>query len=220
MKYGSEYDKRMLRVCGHGDAYSFAYTNQKQRLQQELQAGRTLCEDCKAEIRTVLDLCALGQVRDPLSFSRTQRLPDLLGTPSQVKFGLGVRAKLASKLFCVMAASEQSDTALPKAVHYAIRLLFSIQSSIYWLDHREEFGTAAWLIRECEILLRTTDTLCGSLPDASPYAYWLKKDQRVATSARTNSRASAKSAKSARSPGVHSANVPQLRDKLAVSANI
>jgi hypothetical protein len=217
MKYGSEYDKRMLRVCGHGDAYSFAYTNQKQRLQQELQAGRTLCEDCKAEIRKVLDPCALGQVCDPLSFSRTQRLPELLGTPSQVEFGLAVRARLASKLFCVMAVSEQSNTALPKAVHYAIRLLFSIQSSRYWLDHRDEFWTAAWLIRECEILLRTTDTLCGPLPDASPYAYWVKKDQRVATSARTNSRASAKSA---RSPGVHTANVPQLRDKLAISANI
>lgn len=217
MKYGSKYEKHMLRVCGHGDTYSFAYTNQKQRLHQDLHAGRTLCEVCNAEIRRVLDLCATGQVYDPLSNARAQRFPELLGTPSQVKFGLAVRAKLATKLFCVMAASECSDTTLPKAVHYAIRLLFSIQSSRFWLDHREELGTAAWLIRECEILLRSTDTLCGPLPGASPYAYWMRRNQRVATSARANSRAFAKTTPALSS---HSANVTQFRDKPGISPNI
>lgn len=217
MKYGSEYDKRMFRVCGHGDAFSFAYTNRRQRFQQELQASRTLCADCRAVIKEVLELCANGQVCDPRGASRAERLPDLIGTVSQINFASGVRATIASQLFCVMASSEQPGSRLPKAVHYAIRLLFSVQSSKFWLDHRAEFATASWLIRECETLLRVTDSLCGPLPDSSPYAYWLKKDPRVAASARTNSRGALKPATAAEAIP---ANVPPVRDKLPATVNI
>ena len=216
MKYGTEYDKRTLRVCGHGEMFGFSYTNQKQRYQQQLNASRTLCNECKSAIRDVLERCANGQVCDPRSQARNERLPELLGTAGQVSFASSVRDRKASQLFGVMAALEQPGTQVPMAAHYAIRLLFSIPRAKFWLDHREELGTSAWLTRECEILLRTTDTLCGPLPDSSAYAFWMKQNTKVAASARSNARA----AITREEVPVIAPNPPQARDGLTLTVTI
>lgn len=216
MKYGTEYDKRTLRVCGHGEMFGFSYTNQKQRYQQQLIASRTLCNECKAAIRDVLERCANGQVCDPRNQARNERLPELLGTAGQVSFASSVRARMASQLFCVMAVIEQPGTQVPMAAHYAIRLLFSIPRAKFWLDHREELGRSAWLTRECEILLRTTDTLCGPLPESSAYAFWMKQSAKVAASARSNARDAINSDEV---PGI-APNASQPRDGLTLSVPI
>lgn len=182
MKFGTEFQKRVLRACDHQEVFEFAYSNQRMRAEQEVRASRTICGTCRLAIQEMVANVALTPAQNEAMW--LARLPELTGKPSQVAWAKSVRAKAGKFFFPLLDHVGTCDVMPGSAVRTVLRLLFSIQSSGFWIDAKADLMNQSWLVKEVEMLARNSDSFCAPVPVFSAYGYWKKARPDFIESAR------------------------------------
>jgi hypothetical protein len=182
MKFGTEFEKLVLRACGHREAFGFGYVNQKQRYQQEVRAALTICGPCRLSIQTIsAEACA-----KPCSSAEnlSKRLPELLGREAQVRWADSIRKKACAYYFPLLEVVTSSSVQPNTGIRNILRLLFSIQSASFWIDSRSDLMTSGWLVAEVEMLVRGSDFGAQPPGKSSAYGYWRRIKPELLSSAR------------------------------------
>lgn len=189
MKFGTEFQKRVLRACNHQEIFEFAYSNQRMRAEQEVRASRTLCGQCRLAIQELVASHASGACLNESMWN--DRLPELIGAPSQIKWANSIREKAGRYYFPLLEHAGAAREMPLSGVRSALRLLFSIQSSRFWIDARGDLECQSWLVNEVEMLARISDALAAPIPVFSAYGYWKKNRPAYIESARKSAKATA-----------------------------
>ncbi|VVP30654.1 hypothetical protein [Pseudomonas fluorescens] len=164
------------RLCGHIDMFSFSSKGRSGRLSDTLHATATVCGECRARLRRLIENPGAGFF--PLT------LPTLAGRENAVSWAKDIRLKLLRKFGPVMAQLKKSPDPLATAALAAYEMLFKISTALFWIENREFPFDSAWVVFEVEHLMRPRSTSTVRLSGSSAFVYWSQVDRSIIAAAK------------------------------------
>lgn len=147
------YPAQIGRACQHKDTITLSYRSASEKSTQVLTAGGHLCGACADLVKELLDQGGPAAA---------VVMPDIQGSPGQVRWASTLRAKAAAKLTPVIGSTLNDPRPTAVAVHHACRLMLSVRRAGFWIDNKDCAITASWLQGQAAALF------LGRLPSKDP----------------------------------------------------